>query len=373
MPKIELHAHLSGSIRAKTICELLHDDKDKEEFSRLYSLKKLSLDDCFNIFKYIYKINTSLEVIKRIAREMLEDWSKDNCVYIEIRTNIKSINKSTKMDYLEVLLTEIDNFNKSYNLKSIKLIKDFNTSSNNCNNNNNNESNNNYPNYNNLENYNYKNKNNMQARLIISFNRNHSLSEIQDTYETYKQFVNKNKKLSQLIVGLDYSGLEGKELYSQEDLIKILKHARENYNLKSTIHIGEISNYIKWNYDAYIPDRFGHTDYFNEEDAQKLIDYNIPYECCPSSSLSRLNLKSYKEVNLNKYYGKYNKNGEYIKYSINTDDTSLFKNSLSQEYYEIAAAFGISEENIIKIAKRVTDDIFDSNYKIELKDIMNKY
>eukprot|EP00340_Litonotus_pictus_P004143 CAMPEP_0170535668 /NCGR_PEP_ID=MMETSP0209-20121228/101729_1 /TAXON_ID=665100 ORGANISM="Litonotus pictus, Strain P1" /NCGR_SAMPLE_ID=MMETSP0209 /ASSEMBLY_ACC=CAM_ASM_000301 /LENGTH=159 /DNA_ID=CAMNT_0010836961 /DNA_START=597 /DNA_END=1072 /DNA_ORIENTATION=- len=154
-------------------------------------------------------------------------------------------------------------------------------------------------------------------------------------------------ELSKLIIGIDYGGLEGNETFDYEELNSILDEYRK-YGLKCTLHIGETKDFKKIDYTKLLPDRLGHTDYFSEEDAQEIIDLGIPYECCPSSSYTRLGLYSYKDVNLKKYYNKKNsKTGEiYRKFSINTDDTSLFASDLAQEYYEIASSFGINEKEL---------------------------
>ena len=87
IPKVELHAHLTGSVRHRTILELLADEDDKNQFAKLIN-GKLNVYDCFKVFGYIYKILTNLEVVIRITKEMLQDFNKQNCLYLEIRTNI---------------------------------------------------------------------------------------------------------------------------------------------------------------------------------------------------------------------------------------------------------------------------------------------
>ena len=106
LPKTELHAHLNGSIRRTTLIELL-DDNGKEKIGDLYNQQR-SFENCFKIFQISATILTSLDVISRITREMIEDWAKVNCVYLEIRTSLKSINKTTKEDYLWTVLNEIN-------------------------------------------------------------------------------------------------------------------------------------------------------------------------------------------------------------------------------------------------------------------------
>lgn len=327
LPKLELHAHLTGCVRPSTILELLADESDKDKFSELVQGRR-TVEDCFKIFYYIYKILNSLEVVKRITREMLEDWSKQNCFYLEIRTNIKDINDKNKYDYLVAVLNEIDSFNNDK----------------------------------------VNNLSGMQTRLILSINRNLPQKEAFDTLEVFKRLRIEQPGICKLVVGVDFSGLEGNDSFNQDELLLLLDEYRK-FGMKVTIHIAEVKDFIKLNYEKLKPDRLGHTDYFSAEDAQEVIDLGIPYECCPSSSLTRLAYISYKEVNLKNFYKKKNsKTGvEYTKFSINTDDTSLFFSNLTQEYYEIAAAFGMDEKEISNVVLNSIDTIFDDDYKVELK------
>lgn len=333
MPKIELHAHLTGSVRVSTVLELLESPKDKEDFSFLANKQK-SLKECFSMFDFIYKITKSLDVISRITREMLEDWSKSNCLYLEIRTTLKEIGSKSKLDYTLTILNEIKQFNKD------RLA----------------------------------NPKDMQTRLILSFNRKLPIEDAISTLDVYKTIKSSQPEdISKLIVGVDYCGLEGNDLLNEDNLYSILNESRE-LGLKTTVHIGEVENYSKWDMSKHRPDRFGHTDYLSDEDTMEIIENHIPYECCPSSSYNRLGCYSYSQVNFRKYYKKTDSKGrEYVKYSFNTDDTTLFMNDLSQEYYEIASSFGISSDEIRRISIRVSDDIFDEDYKQTLKSRMSKY
>ena len=88
MPKIELHAHFSGCMRESTLVELL---KQKEgDQTDLAFLMDSSLDGAFTIFKKINSLSMNLGLIRRVAREVLEDFAADGVVYLEIRATPKS-------------------------------------------------------------------------------------------------------------------------------------------------------------------------------------------------------------------------------------------------------------------------------------------
>ena len=89
LQKCELHAHLNGSIRIQTLNELIQKANYSDaEVQRVQILNDddRSLDECFRIFDMIYKVVRTPETIRRIMRETLEDFEKDNVVYVEIRT-----------------------------------------------------------------------------------------------------------------------------------------------------------------------------------------------------------------------------------------------------------------------------------------------
>ena len=84
LPKSELHAHLNGSIRLTTICELalaLEQNNDtsstiltQQEIERICCTStERNLKQVFNIFGLIYKVVTSHAIVQRISREALED------------------------------------------------------------------------------------------------------------------------------------------------------------------------------------------------------------------------------------------------------------------------------------------------------------
>ncbi len=47
------------------------------------------MSHAFKIFDLIHKCVNSLDIVKRITREMIADFSSQNCAYLEIRTTPK--------------------------------------------------------------------------------------------------------------------------------------------------------------------------------------------------------------------------------------------------------------------------------------------
>jgi hypothetical protein len=124
LPKVELHAHLNGSVRLSTLFELhaqLHDSStaaaasssispDAYTLSRKHATAKtettatatiraatpatapisarsftiptldhsLSMQECFALFGMIHSVTTSVPIIRRICREVISDFAAEN-------------------------------------------------------------------------------------------------------------------------------------------------------------------------------------------------------------------------------------------------------------------------------------------------------
>ncbi|KFK22555.1 hypothetical protein AALP_AAs44839U000100 [Arabis alpina] len=111
LPKIELHAHLNGSIRDSTLLELARvlGDKGVIVFTDVEDVIKKndrSLAEVFKLFDLIHKLTTDHKTVTRITREVVEDFALENVVYLELRTTSKrndSIGMS-KCSYMEAVI-----------------------------------------------------------------------------------------------------------------------------------------------------------------------------------------------------------------------------------------------------------------------------
>lgn len=64
----------------------------------------VNMKSAFEIFSAVGKIITDLDILKRVIREIIEDYSKSNTRYLELRTGPKSFEGSTKQDYIDSVI-----------------------------------------------------------------------------------------------------------------------------------------------------------------------------------------------------------------------------------------------------------------------------
>ncbi len=314
LPKIELHAHLNGCIRRDTLKELaLAKGFPLEDYS------SRDLPTCFKIFAMIHKVMTDLDSIHRVTREMLEDFSSQNVVYLEIRTTPKVlINVFTFEEYLETILSEIVKFQASQN-------------------------------------------NSMIIRLWFSVDRSKPVEQAQKTLELL-EFFQRNPLYSQYILGLDYSG--NPYLNSFRDFSSIFEEARLK-GFKTAIHIaeteGEVCKQETLEILQFKPDRLGHFNFFDKELLDLVFKLRIPLEICPSSNYSTVKLNSMKEHHFGLFFQ------EKYPMSVCTDDTGVFDTDLSREVYEIWKAFGLDSKEVKEFLERSMECILEEIVRKEVE------
>ena len=112
LPKLDLHAHLHGSIRRATLEELLGPSVT------LPSCRD-DLQGCFNIFKLIHQAVNTLPLVERITKEVFADFMGDGIIYTELRSTPRPLpDGTTKIAYLEKLiaLTEDHNYHHGHDM-----------------------------------------------------------------------------------------------------------------------------------------------------------------------------------------------------------------------------------------------------------------
>lgn len=92
LPKVELHVHLDGSLRPRTLIDLARDSAVELPASDPDSLARyMVVDDARNLEDYLRRFDITIavlqtpEAVERVAYEMVEDAAADNIRYMEVR------------------------------------------------------------------------------------------------------------------------------------------------------------------------------------------------------------------------------------------------------------------------------------------------
>jgi len=334
LPKIDLRVILPGSIRKTTLIEL-SSPEDQKEIEKCFS--QISPDTPFKFYGLCSKIFKDIPTIKRVTKEILEDYKKHNVIYMELITElIEKKDVFTKEQFLISILEEM----KTANDSSDKF----------------------------------------NSRLVISLNARSDISEYDEILKIYNTL--QNQDLKKLIVGIEYSGYVTSGNFREkkyEDVIPIFEKFK-NAKLGVSINIGQNPNYQKFPLNAFIPDRVSHCDFLKDDDIDDLIKKNIHIEICPSYSFKVNKCIYYEQIVLKKFWNKkYKKEsgeeGLFNNISINTGCRTLMLTDISQEYYEIGLSFKMGISELKKIILNEIEYIFDKDEELrnKLKNILNKF
>ncbi|MBN1679467.1 MAG: adenosine deaminase [Anaerolineae bacterium] len=310
-PKIELHRHLEGSIRLPTLIDVARQhDIPLPAFTveHLRPFVQMTEDDeptftvflsKFNVLRQFYR---SLDIIRRITREAIEDAANDNIKYMELRFTPHALARLKDFDYQDIIRAVCE--------ESVRAETDF----------------------------------DIRVTLIVSVNRHESV-QIAEKVLTATLALNHNS-----VVALDLAGLEFE--HSPRPFKTLFERAQQA-GLHTTVHAGEWAgpNSVREAIEALSTERVGHGVRAIEDSqvVQMVRDKAITLEVCPTSNLHSGVVKQFDQHPLNDliYLG--------VPTTINTDDPSLSDITLTDELVLAHVALGLSldviKQNIMNAAK----------------------
>lgn len=322
-PKTELHCHLDGSIRIETI----HDIAIKEdielptkELSELEKHVKI-LGECNSLKEYLDKFDLPIKVMQsykniyRVTCEVLEDASRQNIRYIEIRFApfFHTRQGMAVEEIIEAVLDGMKDSRKRYGVMS---------------------------------------------KLIVCAMRHEGV-------ESSKLLVEKSRKyLKKGLIAIDLAGNEDDfppEIHKEAfDLAK-------KYGFHCTVHAGETGKYenIIKSIEFLHAERIGHGVYaFKDEKTVKYLkDKRIPLEVCITSNVNTKAVKSYALHPVKRYLD------EGLVVTVNTDNITVSNVSIVDEYNYLIKEQGFELKDILKVIKNGIEVSFASE---EEKDILRK-
>ncbi|XP_011844602.1 PREDICTED: adenosine deaminase-like protein isoform X3 [Mandrillus leucophaeus] len=112
LPKVELHAHLNGSISSHTMKKLIAQKPDLKIHDQMTVIdkgKKRTLEECFQMFQTIHQLTSSPEDILMVTKDVIKEFADDGVKYLELRSTPRGENATgmTKKTYVESILEGI--------------------------------------------------------------------------------------------------------------------------------------------------------------------------------------------------------------------------------------------------------------------------
>ncbi|CAB3229187.1 unnamed protein product [Arctia plantaginis] len=327
LPKVELHAHLNGSLSRDTMLELkrFHVDigvPDKtnaffDEF-QIGSGDMRKLADCFQVFSIAHTLTNTPQALEMATNLTLQEFQDDGCCYLELRTTPRDTPHMTKASYIETVIQTIQK-------SSLHLT--------------------------------------MIARLIVSINRSTPDKEVEEITDLA---INCYKNYPDVVVGIEVSG--DPTIGCFQSYIPALQKARAA-GLKVSLHCGEVCNPQEvLDMLNFKPDRIGHGTCIHprfggtDETWTKLCELKIPVEVCLTSNVNTKSTPDYES-----HHFKYLTESE-IPVIICTDDKGVFSTSLSQEYRICAETFNLSTSKLARLALNACQYIFADDIRKTLND-----
>uniref|UniRef100_F1N1T1 Adenosine deaminase like n=1 Tax=Bos taurus TaxID=9913 RepID=F1N1T1_BOVIN len=112
LPKVELHAHLNGSISSSTIRKLIAkkpDLKIHDQMTMIDKGEKRTLEECLQMFQIIHLLTTTPEDVLMVTKDVIKEFADDGVKYLELRSTPRGEDATgmTKKTYVESILEGI--------------------------------------------------------------------------------------------------------------------------------------------------------------------------------------------------------------------------------------------------------------------------
>lgn len=303
LPKTDIHCHLDGSLRPRTVLELAEEQgvelptRDLRELEQQLKAgtSTRSLGDYLKIFEYTLSVMQEKDALYRVAHELVEDAAAENVRHLEVRYS-PILHREKKLRYSEI----VDQVIKGLADAGEKL--------------------------------------GVSTGVIIcgmrSMDPRHSL------------------RLAELAVEYKGRGVLAFDLAGQEKDYPAKAHRQAfelilKNNVNSTVHAGEafgapsISQALH-NCGAH---RIGHGTHLREdEDLLRYVnDHRIPLEVCLSSNVQTRSVESAKDHPFYDYF----KRG--VRVTLNTDNRLMSATTVTQEIQVAVRAFRLSPYEVKRI------------------------
>lgn len=299
LPKVDLHRHLEGSLRLATMAEVAraHGLTVADSIVDLSSLVQVQDQEPYTFANFLEKFKTlrllyrSPEVIHRITREAIEDAARDNVRYLELRFTPVALSRAERFPLGDVMDWVCESAQQA--------AREF----------------------------------GIGVRLIASVNR-HESTELAEQVAWLAA-----GRIGQGLVGMDLAGNEAE--FPTEPFLPILHEARQA-GLKLSVHAGEWAGAqnVRQAIEDLEADRIGHGVRVMEDPAVVALarERGTTFEVCVTSNYQSGVVPALEQHPLPRMLQ------AGLNVTINTDDPSISRITLSHEYRLAAEELGLSFE-----------------------------
>jgi len=322
LPKVDLHRHLEGSIRLSTITELSRKgliDLPADE-TRLQRRVQMSPGEArspanfLQKFKSVRDVFSSPEIIQRVTQEAVEDAAADNVAYLEIHFTPVALAQTKKFDLEDVFRWVLAAGREQAERSGLEL------------------------------------------GFIASINRHEPLREAEEVAALAAEYYGRG------VVGL---GLAGNEAGFESQPFAALFREAARSGLGITIHAGEWAGAesVRSAILDFGAPRIGHGIRILENSYITAMarECGTVFEVCLTSNMDSGIVSALPAHPLGEMIG----NGLLV--TLNSDDPSICRTTLSREYSLAYFEQGLTEETIHRLILRALDTGFLSEGKAVLK------
>lgn len=303
MPKIDLHNHLDGGLRPKTVIEIAQDEGiELPNYDEKEIMKYITVgDNCESLVEYLEKFDLPLKCLqskkaqRRVAKEAVEDAAKHNVKYIEIR-------------FAPQLMTE-------KGLSCADVIRNVISGL--------------------LEG---EKETGTIARAVVCCMRHHSEEKNLEAVRAASEFLRR---------GLGGVDLAGDEAHYPPQLFKKVFDEAYKYGIPITIHAGEAAGAenVKVAIKELGAVRIGHgiRIYEDNEVVNLVKERGIPLEICVTSNVQTKAAPSFEQHPIRKYFDMG------ISVTANTDNTTVSNTDMTRELNILKDKFGFSNLELMQL------------------------
>ncbi len=303
LPKVDLHRHLEGSLRLKTMQEIAraHGISVPISTGPLSTLVRVQTSEPLTYQNFLTKFNTlrmfyrSPEVIHRVTREAIEDAANDNVRHLELRFAPVALSRAERFPMDQVMDWVCESAGKA--------AREF----------------------------------GMHVLLIASVNRHESVELAEQVAWLAAARTSKG------ILGLDLAGNEAE--YPAAPFLGIFKEAKQS-GLRITVHAGEWAGAadVREAIETFNADRIGHGVRVMEDPmtASLARERGTAFEVCVTSNIQTGVVHSLQEHPVMSMV----RAG--LNVTLGSDDPSISQIALSGEYQRACEDLGMEHKTLIE-------------------------